>query len=89
MVTDMDFNRPSAQQTFAAFRVLDDDGVVVDGATDPELGEDLCVKIYKNMVLLNNMDKVFYEAQRQGRISFYMQNHGEEACTIGSAAGLR
>ena len=34
------------------------------------------------------MDKILYESQRQGRISFYMTNYGEEACHIGSAAAL-
>merc|ERR1712241_986517 len=33
-------------------------------------------------------DKILYESQRQGRISFYMTNYGEEATHIGSAAGL-
>lgn len=40
------------------------------------------------MVLLSIMDKILYESQRQGRISFYMTNEGEEAAQIGSAAGL-
>lgn len=40
------------------------------------------------MVLLNHMDSVLYEVQRQGRISFYMTNYGEEATHIGSAAAL-
>lgn len=34
------------------------------------------------------MDGILYESQRQGRISFYMTNLGEEACQIGSAAAL-
>jgi len=34
------------------------------------------------------MDQILYEAQRQGRISFYMTNYGEEATHIGSAAAL-
>jgi len=34
------------------------------------------------------MDTVMYEAQRQGRISFYMQNQGEVSAQIGSAAAL-
>jgi 2-oxoisovalerate dehydrogenase E1 component alpha subunit len=34
------------------------------------------------------MDTLFYEAQRQGRFSFYMTCAGEEATVIGSAAGL-
>jgi len=40
------------------------------------------------MLLLSIMDKILYESQRQGRISFYMTNEGEEAAQIGSAAGL-
>ena len=40
------------------------------------------------MTLLNTMDRILYESQRQGRISFYMTNYGEEGIQIGSAAGL-
>lgn len=29
-----------------------------------------------------------YEAQRQGRITFYLTNHGETAAQIGSAYAL-
>ena len=45
--------------------------------------------MYRDMTLLNAMDRVLYESQRQGRISFYMTNYGEEATHIGSAAGLK
>ncbi|KAJ3043399.1 hypothetical protein HDV00_005097 [Rhizophlyctis rosea] len=34
------------------------------------------------------MDLILYDAQRQGRISFYMTNYGEEATHMGSAAAL-
>lgn len=34
------------------------------------------------------MDTIFYEAQRQGRISFYLTSSGEEAIAIASAAAL-
>ena len=40
------------------------------------------------MTLLNTMDRILYESQRQGRISFYMTNYGEEATHMGSAAAL-
>ena len=40
------------------------------------------------MVRLQALDDVFYHAQRQGRMSFYMQAAGEEAATVCSAAGL-
>jgi len=34
------------------------------------------------------MDSLLYDAQRQGRLSFYMTSFGEEATVIGSAAAL-
>ncbi|XP_076164506.1 branched chain keto acid dehydrogenase E1 subunit alpha isoform X2 [Ptiloglossa arizonensis] len=44
------------------------------------------ISMYHKMLTLNIMDKILYESQRQGRISFYMTNTGEEAIQIGSAA---
>jgi len=44
--------------------------------------------MYRAMKTLNIMDSVLYDAQRQGRIAFYMTNYGEEASHIGSAAAL-
>jgi 2-oxoisovalerate dehydrogenase E1 component alpha subunit len=52
------------------------------------LCEEIAVKMYTNMVSLQMMDAMFYEAQRQGRISFYMTSTGEEAINIASAAAL-
>ena len=40
------------------------------------------------MTQLPFLDHVMYESQRQGRISFYMTNSGEEGLQIGSASGL-
>ncbi|KPA78331.1 putative 2-oxoisovalerate dehydrogenase alpha subunit [Leptomonas pyrrhocoris] len=42
----------------------------------------------RTMLVHNTMDKIMLEAQRQGRISFYMTMFGEEAAVIGAAAGL-
>ncbi|VDN44992.1 unnamed protein product [Gongylonema pulchrum] len=47
------------------------------------------MKMYQNMVLIDQMDKILYDSQRQGRISFYMTSSGEEASHIGSAAALQ
>lgn len=44
--------------------------------------------MYKDMTLLNSMDQILYDSQRQGRISFYMTNYGEEGTQVGSAAAL-
>ena len=67
---------------------MDNEGSVIHPDQDPNLNEDQLVHMYKSMTLLNTMDKILYESQRQGRISFYMTNYGEEATHIGSAAGL-
>ena len=40
------------------------------------------------MISLQKLDTVMYEAQRQGRISFYMPNSGETAAQLGSAHAL-
>ncbi|XP_078034965.1 branched chain keto acid dehydrogenase E1 subunit alpha [Augochlora pura] len=53
-----------------------------------ELNEHMLTKMYYKMLTLMVMDKILYESQRQGRISFYMTNTGEEALQIGSAAAL-
>jgi 2-oxoisovalerate dehydrogenase E1 component alpha subunit len=53
-----------------------------------ELTKETILKMYKTMVLLNQMDIILYDVQRQGRISFYMTNFGEEATHIGSASAL-
>lgn len=67
---------------------MDRQGNVINQKDDPNLPTDILEKMYKNMTLLNVMDKILYESQRQGRISFYMTNYGEEASHIGSAAAL-
>ncbi|XP_070171959.1 2-oxoisovalerate dehydrogenase subunit alpha, mitochondrial isoform X1 [Polyergus mexicanus] len=55
---------------------------------DEKLNEENLMKMYCNMMTISMMDKILYESQRQGRISFYMTNTGEEAVQIGSAAAL-
>ncbi|CAG8776500.1 27039_t:CDS:2 [Gigaspora margarita] len=69
------------------YRVMDLHGKVIDPTQEPQVSKEFAVKIYKDMITLNIMDFILYEAQRQGRISFYMTNYGEEAY-IGSAAAL-
>lgn len=45
--------------------------------------------MYSDMVTLQTMDTIFYEAQRQGRISFYLTTSGEEAINVASAAAIK
>lgn len=71
-------------------RLCDKMGKAVEGAELPEelVKPDILIEIYRKMLLLVSMDKLLYEAQRQGRISFYMTSSGEEATHFGSAAAL-
>ena len=49
---------------------------------------DTLLRAYTQMARLREMDKILQNAQRQGRISFYMTCHGEEAIHIGAASAL-
>ncbi|KAJ7095703.1 branched-chain alpha-keto acid dehydrogenase E1-alpha subunit [Mycena belliarum] len=70
------------------FRVLDGLGKPVEGAELPDIDEPFARKLYEHMQLLPTLDTVLYNVQRQGKISFHMTSHGEEATVIGCAAAL-
>ncbi|KUF87603.1 Cyst germination specific acidic repeat protein [Phytophthora nicotianae] len=88
-VPEVVFRDPKENDPIPCFRILNENGDVVEGATDPQLSQDLCTQIYSQMIRLNTMDNIFYDAQRQGRISFYMTSYGEEAISFGSSSALR
>lgn len=44
--------------------------------------------MYQSMVFVSVMDTILNDAQSQGRITFYLTNHGEEAAQVGSVAAL-
>lgn len=79
---------PSHYGAIPIYRVLNRNGEIINASQDPNAPQEVIRKMFRDMVLLNTMDKILYESQRQGRISFYMTNTGEEASHIGSAAGL-
>ncbi|XP_055638274.1 2-oxoisovalerate dehydrogenase subunit alpha, mitochondrial [Toxorhynchites rutilus septentrionalis] len=79
---------PNHVEPIPIYKIMNADGVIEDPTQDPGLSRETVHKMFRDMVLLNTMDKILYESQRQGRISFYMTNSGEEASHIGSAAAL-
>ncbi|XP_017002647.2 2-oxoisovalerate dehydrogenase subunit alpha, mitochondrial [Drosophila takahashii] len=87
-VSDLKLIHPEDYAPIPIYRVMDQDGYIADESQDPQLGREVVEKMFRDMLLLNTMDKILYESQRQGRISFYMTNFGEEASHIGSAAAL-
>ena len=70
-------------------KILNQDGDIYPGAELPEMDEALAVRTYKALAFHRVLDERMTAAQRQGRISFYMQALGEEATSVGAAAGLK
>ncbi|WVZ88760.1 hypothetical protein U9M48_035237 [Paspalum notatum var. saurae] len=87
-VAEMNFLPDSQKERINCYRVLDDDGRTISGSKFQEVSKEVALKMYSEMVTLQIMDTIFYEAQRQGRISFYLTSNGEEAINIASAAAL-
>lgn len=82
------FIQHSPEKRIPCYRLLDDNGQQIEDTHFHPVSEELAVKMYTNMVTLQTMDTILYEAQRQGRISFYLTTFGEEAINIASAAAL-
>jgi len=85
----LDILQPDVKNGIPIYRVMGRDGKVFDLSHEPSIDGEELQHMYKSMTMLNSMDKILYESQRQGRISFYMTNYGEEATHIGSAAALK
>ncbi|XP_052057716.1 2-oxoisovalerate dehydrogenase subunit alpha, mitochondrial-like [Mytilus californianus] len=84
--TKLEFIKPDDFKGIPVYRVMNAKGEIIPGGLDPKLDKETVQKMYHSMTLLNTMDRILYESQRQGRISFYMTNYGEEGTHIGSAA---
>ncbi|KAH9717445.1 2-oxoisovalerate dehydrogenase subunit alpha 2 [Citrus sinensis] len=85
----MRFISESSEERIPCYRVLDDDGQPFPDSSFVKVSEGVAIKMYNDMVTLQTMDTIFYEAQRQGRISFYLTTSGEEAINIASAAAIK
>lgn len=72
---------------YELIRVLDDDGKAV-GPWAPEVSSAILLGGLRNMMLTRAFDERMYQAQRQGKCSFYARSTGEEAVTAAQAAAL-
>ena len=68
-------------------RVLDDKGAA-QGEWAPDLSADQLREALRLMLLTRQYDARMQRAQRQGKISFYMQSLGEEAISIAQGMAL-
>ncbi|KFD55518.1 hypothetical protein M513_03570 [Trichuris suis] len=86
---EMEFKNADSVETIPIFRLLNSTGCLLNRRHTAGIDGQLAVRMLKNMIFTQVIDDILYNAQRQGRISFYMTNLGEEACALGSAAALK
>ncbi|KAI3321204.1 dehydrogenase E1 component, partial [Xylariaceae sp. AK1471] len=86
--SDLKFTLPSDHPTLPTYRVVDQDGDIVDPSFKQDLSDEEVIQLYKNMLTISILDIIMFDAQRQGRLSFYMVSAGEEALSVGSASIL-
>ncbi|WP_417543791.1 thiamine pyrophosphate-dependent dehydrogenase E1 component subunit alpha [Marinobacter sp.] len=77
-----------AEYRIPTFKLLKQDGSLYKGGKAPDIDKEKALRIYHAMVTTRVLDERMLGAQRQGRLSFYMQCTGEEAAIIGSTAAL-
>ncbi|KAI0433718.1 dehydrogenase E1 component [Xylaria sp. FL1042] len=86
--SDLKFTVPSDHPALPTYRVVDQDGNIVDHSFKQDLSNEEIIELYKTMMTISIMDVIMFDAQRQGRLSFYMVSAGEEALSVGSASIL-
>ena len=68
--TEMKFR--SSFDKMKCFRVMDEEGHIINPGYDTKIPDEEILKMYDAMVTMNECDQVYNAAQRQSRISFYM-----------------
>ncbi|KAI0175204.1 dehydrogenase E1 component [Pestalotiopsis sp. NC0098] len=84
----LQFALAAESPSLPTYRVVDQDGQIVDADFKVDISDEEVETLYRNMLLISIMDVIMFDAQRQGRLSFYMVSAGEEAISIGSASVL-
>mmetsp|Transcript_41933 Transcript_41933/g.68090 ORF Transcript_41933/g.68090 Transcript_41933/m.68090 type:complete len:454 (-) Transcript_41933:50-1411(-) len=87
-VTELFHVDTTQEPLIPSFRILDEKGKVLTSKREFELADDDILSMYRTMSQVQAIDHIFMQAQRHGRISFHMQNAGEEGLQVGSAAAL-
>jgi 2-oxoisovalerate dehydrogenase E1 component alpha subunit len=59
-----------------------------DSKLEPDLRDEDLRKMYRQMLMIRRFNERMLLLQRQGRIGFFIESNGEEACQIGSAYPL-
>lgn len=83
----LSFEHPSTYPAIPTYRAMSPDGDIIDSNFTP-VSDAVALELYRNMLSVSIMDVIMFDAQRQGRLSFYMTSQGEEGTCIGSASAL-
>lgn len=86
ITSKLEFSPPTAISP--TFRLTDLEGNFIDPTYECSNSDEELLRMYETMMLTHTTDTILYDAQRQGRISFYMMSRGEEAAQVGSAAAF-
>ena len=68
--------------------ILDEDGNL-DESLEPDLGDDLLLRLHRTMLLGREFDERMLKLQRQGRLGTFAPIKGQEASQLGAVATLR
>ena len=71
------FEQPSTYPAIQTYRAMSPDGDIISPTVTPPPDSE-ALTLYENMVAVSIMDVIMFDAQRQGRLSFYMTSQGEE-----------
>lgn len=66
------------------FRIIDNEGELIDGRQIPEIEVEELIKLFKTMIMSRIIDTKALQYQRQGRMLTYAPNIGQEATQVGS-----
>lgn len=69
--SNLAFENPQSYTALPTYRVVDQHGVVVDESFRPDISDETVIKLYTDMLYISILDMIMFDAQRQGRISFY------------------
>lgn len=69
-------------------QVLDRDGRPAGWTPEPDIDQELAVRLYRTMFLVRAIDERGWQLQRSGRVEFWIPSRGQEAAHVASCAAL-
>lgn len=82
----LQYQQPQSWTALPTYRIVDQHGDVVDSSFEPDIPNEVIVKLYTDMLYISILDVIMFDAQRQGRLSFYMVSAGEEAVSVATSS---